>query len=155
CSMADMPAKDQAEQAWEKLGEVLDTNDVTPVTYINSAASLKAFCGKHGGIVCTSSNASPALEWAFKRTKGRQVFPEQHLGRSTAKAMGVPLDEMPIWDPAAEEFGGNSEKALQSSRVLLWKGHCSVLQMFQASHVAQFREKHPGIKILVHPECPM
>ena len=155
CSMADMAASHQVEAAWEELGEVIDTADVTPVTYINSAASLKAFCGKHGGIVCTSSNAKAVLEWSFARTKRVLFFPDQHLGRNTAKGMGVPLDAMPVWDPHAEELGGNSEDALKRSRVLLWKGHCSVHQMFQASHVDQFREKHPGVKILVHPECPM
>jgi quinolinate synthase len=155
CSMADMAAKDQVESAWEELGQVIDTEDITPVTYINSAASLKAFCGRHGGIVCTSSNAKAVLEWSFARTKRVLFFPDQHLGRNTAKAMGIPLDEMPVWDPHAEEFGGNTEDALRRSRVLLWKGHCSVHQMFQAAHVDQFREKHPGIKILVHPEAPM
>ena len=155
CSMADMAAKDQVEAAWEEMGEVIDTADVTPVTYINSAASLKAFCGLHGGIVCTSSNAKAVLEWSFARTKRVLFFPDQHLGRNTAKAMGIPLDQMPVWDPHAEDFGGNTEDALRSSRVLLWKGHCSVHQMFQAAHVDQFREKFPGIKILVHPECPM
>ena len=155
CSMADMAAKDQVEAAWEELGEVIDTADITPVTYINSAASLKAFCGRHGGIVCTSSNAKAVLEWSFARTKRVLFFPDQHLGRNTAKAMGIPLDEMPVWDPHAEDFGGNTEDALRKSRVLLWKGHCSVHQMFQAAHVDQFREKFPGIKILVHPECPM
>ena len=155
CSMADMAAKDQVEAAWEEMGDVIDTADVTPVTYINSAASLKAFCGRHGGIVCTSSNAKAVLEWSFARTKRVLFFPDQHLGRNTAKAMGIPLDQMPVWDPHAEDFGGNTEDALRSSRVLLWKGHCSVHQMFQAAHVDQFREKFPGIKILVHPECPM
>jgi quinolinate synthase len=155
CSMADMAAKDQVEAAWEELGEVIDTADVTPVTYINSAASLKAFCGKHGGIVCTSSNAKAVLDWSFARTRRVLFFPDQHLGRNTAKTMGVPLDEMPVWDPHADELGGNTEDALRRSRVLLWKGHCSVHQMFQASHVDQFRTKYPGVKILVHPECPM
>src|SRR5215471_5480869 len=108
CSMADMAAIDQVESAWQDLGEVIDTSDITPVTYINSAASLKAFCGRHGGIVCTSSNAKAVLEWSFKRTRRVLFFPDQHLGRNTAKAMGVPLEEMPLWDPHAEELGGNS-----------------------------------------------
>jgi quinolinate synthase len=155
CSMADMAAIHQVESAWEELGEVIDTEDITPVTYINSAASLKAFCGRHGGIVCTSSNARAVLEWSFARTKRVLFFPDQHLGRNTAKAMGVPLAEMPVWDPAADELGGNTEQALRNSRVLLWRGHCSVHQMFTAAHVEQFRQQHPGIKILVHPECPM
>lgn len=155
CSMADMAAIHQVESAWEEMGELIDTADVTPVTYINSAASLKAFCGKHGGIVCTSSNAKAVLEWAFARTKRVLFFPDQHLGRNTAKAMGIPLDEMPVWDPHLEVLGGNTPAALERSRVLLWKGHCSVHQMFQPAHVDQFRAKYPGIKILVHPECPM
>jgi len=154
CSMADMAAISQIEDAWDQLGEVVDTEDITPVTYINSAASLKAFVGRHGGIVCTSSNARAALEWAFARTGKVMFFPDQHLGRNTALGMGISETEMPVWDPYAEEFGGTSEQALQQSKVILWKGHCSVHQMFRPEHVAMFREKHPGIKILVHPECP-
>jgi quinolinate synthase len=154
CSMADMAAREQVDGCWEELAEVIDTEDITPVTYINSAASLKAFCGRHGGIVCTSSNARAVLEWAFQRTKRVLFFPDQHLGRNTAKAMGVPLDQMPVWDPG-QELGGNTEEALRGSKVLLWKGHCSVHQMFRPEHIAQLREKHPGIKVLVHPECTM
>jgi quinolinate synthase len=154
CSMADMAASEQVEACWAELGEVVDTSDVTPVTYINSAASLKAFCGRHGGIVCTSSNARAVLDWAFARTRRVLFFPDQHLGRNTARAMGVPLDEMPVWNPY-EELGGNTEEALRRSRVLLWKGHCSVHQMFRPEHVDQFRAKHPGIRVLVHPECTM
>jgi quinolinate synthase len=154
CSMADMAQIEQVETAWQELGEVIDTADITPVTYINSAASLKSFCGRHGGIVCTSSNAKAVLEWAFARTKRVLFFPDQHLGRNTAKGMGVPLAEMPVWNPY-EELGGNAEEALRNSRVLLWQGHCSVHQMFRVEHVAQFRAKHPGIKLLVHPECTM
>ena len=155
CSMADMAAIDQVEGAWEELGQVIDTSDVTPVTYINSAASLKAFCGRHGGIVCTSSNARAVLQWAFERTGRVLFFPDQHLGRNTAKAMGIPLAQMPVWDPHADELGGNTRAALQSAKVLLWRGHCSVHQMFTPAHVDLFRAKVPGIRILVHPECPM
>jgi quinolinate synthase len=154
CSMADMAAIDQVEAAWADLGEVIDTNDVTPVTYINSAASLKAFCGRHGGIVCTSSNARAVLEWSFKRTKRVFFFPDQHLGRNTALKMGITNDEMPVFDPYDSDLGGNTEEAIRSSRVILWKGHCSVHQMFRAEHVHLFRQRYPGIKILVHPECP-
>ncbi|MCR9120249.1 MAG: quinolinate synthase NadA, partial [bacterium] len=154
CSMADMAAIEQVEDAWEDLGEVLDTEDITPVTYINSAASLKAFCGKHGGIVCTSSNAAAVLEWAFKRTSRVLFFPDQHLGRNTALKMGITNDQMPVWNPYEDELGGNTEQALTDCKVILWQGHCSVHQMFTAAHVAMFREKHPGIQILVHPECP-
>jgi quinolinate synthase len=155
CSMADMAAIDQVESCWEELGEVIDTSDVIPVTYINSAASLKAFCGRHGGIVCTSSNAAAVLKWAFERASRVLFFPDQHLGRNTAKAMGIPLAEMAVWNPHAELLGGNSREALQSARVLLWQGHCSVHAMFRPEHVDMFRTKYPGIKILVHPECAM
>jgi quinolinate synthase len=157
--MADMAAIGQIEDAWDQLREVIDTESLTPVTYINSAASLKAFVGRHGGIVCTSSNAQAAIEWAFARTQhapggGRVMFfPDQHLGRNTALEMDIPIEQMPVWDPY-EELGGNTAKQLQTSRVILWKGHCSVHQMFRPEHVRLLREKHAGIKILVHPECP-
>jgi quinolinate synthase len=154
CSMADMAGIRQIEDAWDQLGEVIDTEDLTPVTYINSAASLKAFVGRHGGIVCTSSNAKAAIEWSFKRTSRVMFFPDQHLGRNTAIGMGISLDQMPLWDPYADSFGGSSEEQLRQSKVILWKGHCSVHQMFRPEHVKLLREKHPGIKILVHPECP-
>jgi quinolinate synthase len=154
CSMADMAAIHQIEDAWDQLAEVIDVEDITPVTYINSAASLKAFVGRHGGIVCTSSNAKAALEWAFKRTSRVMFFPDQHLGRNTALAMGIPIEQMPVWDPYADELGGSTEEQVAASRVILWKGHCSVHQMFRPEHVELFRKNHPGIKILVHPECP-
>jgi len=153
CSMADMAAIDQVENAWEDLGDVIDTEDITPVTYINSAASLKAFCGKHGGIVCTSSNAAAVLEWAFKRTSRVLFFPDQHLGRNTALPMGITNEQMPVWNPFENEFGGNTQEAIEQSKVILWQGHCSVHQMFRAQHVHDFRKQFPGIKILVHPEC--
>ncbi|MCL4153991.1 UNVERIFIED_CONTAM: hypothetical protein GTU68_029249, partial [Idotea baltica] len=127
---------------------------VIPVTYINSAASLKAFCGRHGGIVCTSSNAQAVLEWAYERGNRVFFFPDQHLGRNTALKMGITEEQMPVWDPFQLELGGNTEHALENSKVILWKGHCSVHQMFRAEHVDGFRKQHPGIKILVHPECP-
>lgn len=154
CSMADMAGIRQVEAAWRQLGEVIDTTDITPVTYINSAASLKAFCGRHGGIVCTSSNAKAVLEWAFAQRKRVFFFPDQHLGRNTSLKMGITNSQMPVWNPHEEELGGNTKQAIEDSRVILWKGHCSVHQMFQAEHVATFRKKYPGIKILVHPECP-
>jgi len=154
CSMADMAAIEQVSSAWEELGEVIEANDITPVTYINSAASLKAFCGKHGGIVCTSSNAKAVLEWAFQRTKRVFFFPDQHLGRNTARRLGITNDEMPVYDPYAGELGGNTAEAIRNSRVILWKGHCSVHQMFRAEHVQLFRNRYPGIQVIVHPECP-
>ncbi|HEY4760080.1 MAG TPA: quinolinate synthase NadA, partial [Thermoguttaceae bacterium] len=143
------------EDCWQQLAEVIDTSDVMPITYVNSAASLKAFCGKHGGIVCTSSNARAALDWAFTLRNRVLFFPDQHLGRNTAKAMGIPLEQMALWDPRKDELGGNTPDAIRQSRVLLWRGHCSVHQMFLPRHVEQFRQKYPGIKILVHPECQM
>ena len=154
CSMADMAGIRQVEAAWIQLSEVIDTEDITPVTYINSAASLKAFCGRHGGIVCTSSNAKAVLEWSFAQRKRVFFFPDQHLGRNTSLKMGITNQEMPVWNPHDQEMGGNTEQSIKESRVILWKGHCSVHQMFQADHVASFRKNHPGIKILVHPECP-
>ncbi len=154
CSMADMAAIDQVEAAWAELGEVIDTRDVTPVTYINSAASLKAFCGRHGGIICTSSNARAVLEWAFSRTSRVLFFPDQHLGRNTSLRMGITNDQMPVWDPYAEVLGGHNEATFRQSKVILWQGHCSVHQVFRPEHVHQFRQRIPGINILVHPECP-
>jgi len=155
CSMADMAAITQVEDAWADLGTVIDTADLTPVTYINSAASLKAFCGRHGGIVCTSSNARAVLEWAFARGRRVLFFPDQHLGRNTARTMGIGLDQMCVWNPHEPELGGNSKSALEASRVILWQGHCSVHAMFRPEHVDGLRKNIPGVKILVHPECSM
>lgn len=155
CSLADMAEIDQVEECWAQLGQVIDTNDVMPITYVNSAANLKAFCGRHDGIVCTSSNARAVLDWAFARRRRVLFFPDQHLGRNTARAMGIPLDQMPLWDPQQDELGGNTPETIGQSRVILWQGNCSVHQVFQPQHIAQFREKYPGIKILVHPECMM
>ncbi len=153
CSMADMAAIEQVEAAWEDLGEIIDTSDMTPVTYINSAATLKAFCGRHGGIVCTSTNAKAVLEWAFERTSRVLFFPDQHLGCNTARRLGISLEQMPIWNPYEPELGGNSEETILNSRVLLWAGHCSVHKMFRPEHVHHFRQQVPGIRVLVHPEC--
>ena len=155
CSMADMAAIDQVEDAWSDLGTVIDTDDVTPVTYINSAASLKAFCGRHGGIVCTSSNARAVLDWAFARRRRVLFFPDQHLGRNTARTMGVPLEEMCVWNPHEPVLGGNDRKRVADSRVILWQGHCSVHAMFRPEHVDAMRANLPGVKVLVHPECAM
>ncbi len=154
CSMADMADLDAVEAAWSDMAEVLDVGDVMPVTYINSAADLKAFCGRHGGIVCTSSNARAVLEWSFARRRRVLFFPDQHLGRNTARTMGIPLEQMPSWAPH-QPMGGNAEAAIRDSRVILWRGHCSVHQMFRPSHVDDFRRKYPDITILVHPECQM
>ncbi|MEI6255671.1 MAG: quinolinate synthase NadA [Planctomycetota bacterium] len=155
CSMADMAAIEQVEDAWAELGTVIDNADITPVTYINSAASLKAFCGRHGGIVCTSSNARAVLDWAFARTRRVLFFPDQHLGRNTARQMGIPLDEMCVWNPHAPTLGGNTAAQIEKIRVILWQGHCSVHAMFRPEHVDAVRANLPGVKVLVHPECPM
>jgi quinolinate synthase len=154
CSMADMADLDSVESCWEQLGEVIDLNDILPITYINSSADLKAFCGKLGGLVCTSSNARAALAWGFARRSKILFFPDQHLGRNTARRMGISLDEMCVWDPELP-FGGNEPAQLRRCRLILWKGHCSVHQMFKPQHVAWFRKQYPDIKILVHPECMM
>ncbi len=155
CSLADMANIDQVEDCWAQLGGVIDTGDLMPITYVNSSAALKAFCGRHGGIVCTSSNARAAIEWAFARRGRVLFFPDQHLARNTARAMGIPLEEMPLWSPLAEPLGGNTADALRRSRVILWNGHCSVHQVFQPEHVERFRERHPEGRVIVHPECMM
>jgi len=155
CSLADMADIEQVEQCWRRLADVIVTGDVMPITYVNSAADLKAFCGRHGGIVCTSANARAALDWAFARRSRVLFFPDQHLGRNTAKAMGIPLEQMPLLDPRKDGLGGNTPETIRQSRVILWQGFCSVHQIFQPRHVEEFRQKYPGIKILVHPECSM
>jgi quinolinate synthase len=154
CSMADMADLSHVETAWGELEELGLAGDVMPVTYMNSAANLKAFCGQHGGIVCTSSNAAAVLRWSFERKRKVLFFPDQHLGRNTGKRMGIPLAEMALWDPE-EEYGGSSPETLGAARLLLWKGHCSVHQIFQPQHVDYFRAEHPGVQVIAHPECRM
>lgn len=154
CSMADMADIDQVEACWEELESVIDTGDITPVTYINSTAALKAFCGEHDGTVCTSGNADKILTWALQRKSRVLFFPDQHLGRNTAKRLGIPLEKMIVWDPSLP-MGGNSEEAVQNATIILWRGWCSVHQMFKPEHVDLFRKRDPAIKVLVHPECPM
>jgi len=153
CSMADMATGKQVEECWAALSEIINVEEVMPVTYVNSTAELKAFCGRHGGIVCTSSNAKPVLEWAFARRKRVLFFPDQHLGRNTALGMGISPEAMPVWDPTVEVLGSNTKKTLQNSRVILWNGHCSVHQLFDAQDIERFRKADPDVKILVHPEC--
>ena len=151
CSMADMAAPDQLETCWEEI-ETMGARRVVPVTYINSAASIKAFCGERGGVVCTSSNAEATLRWAWERGDQILFLPDQHLGRNTAYAMGVPLDQMVVWDPHAPE-GDVAPDALRTARMILWKGHCSVHTRFSTTHVEQVRRQHPGVRVIVHPEC--
>ncbi|MEN8168748.1 MAG: quinolinate synthase NadA [Pseudomonadota bacterium] len=152
CSMADMANLANVERAWRELASVLEPDEqVTPVTYINSAADLKAFCGRHGGIVCTSSNAGKVLEWSFKQREKILFFPDQHLGRNTGYSMGIPLDEMVEWD-FEQPMGGLSEEQIKKAKIILWKGFCSVHQMFQPEHIDRFKEMHPEAKIISHPE---
>jgi quinolinate synthase len=155
CSMADMAAHDDVLAAWDELEDAGIAQDTVPVTYMNSAASLKAFVGEHGGAVCTSSNAAKVLEWAFAQKRRVFFFPDQHLGRNTAVAMGLPLDEQPLWDYNRPygNLGGASIADLERSRVILWKGHCSVHQRFTVDQIDAARERYPGLRVVVHPEC--
>ena len=174
CSMADMAAPDQLEQCWAELEQMLGpihgsapapvgTDPVygrraglqpcVPVTYINSAALIKAFCGEHGGVVCTSGNAAATLTWAWERGDKILFLPDQHLGRNTAYKMGVPLDQMVVWDPN-EIWGGLEPDAVKNARIILWKGHCSVHARFTARQIENIRLQHPGIRVIVHPEVP-
>jgi len=152
CSMADMAEISQVEACWETLEKLGLASETIPLTYMNSTAAIKAFCGERGGLVCTSSNARSAFEWAFARGKRILFLPDQHLGRNTGYAMGIPLEEMVVWDPWGLQ-GGQSKQAFQDSRIVLWKGHCAVHQRFLPSHVEEMRAKHPGIQVIVHPEC--
>ena len=153
CSMADMANLAKVERCWRELASVIDVeSEVTPVTYINSAADLKAFCGAHEGIACTSSNARKIAEWAFARREKILFFPDQHLGRWTGHTMGIPLDEMVVWDPDLE-LGGLTPDQIRKARILLWKGHCSVHQMFQPAHIERFRAQYPEGHVISHPEC--
>ena len=156
CQMADMADIDQVEAAWDQLGQVVDLERLVPITYMNSTAAIKAFVGRHGGAVCTSSNARAVLSWAIEgaEPRGDKVlfFPDQHLGRNTAVDMGYSLDEMEVWDPSAPS-GGLTSGAIAAARFLLWKGHCSVHQRFNVSQIESFRAAHPGGLVIVHPEC--
>jgi quinolinate synthase len=161
CSMADMAEIDSVTDCWEELSSVLGTEDdasgkqpVLPVTYMNSAASLKGFCGEHGGVVCTSSNAETVLQWAFERGQRVLFFPDQHLGRNTAKKMGVPLEQMPIWDPD-KPMGGLTPDQIRDAKVILWHGFCSVHKRFTVDQINFARMRHPGVHVIVHPECTM
>ncbi len=167
CSMADMAEITQVENCWETLVRAGITNDggdgVTPVTYMNSTAAIKAFCGERGGVVCTSSNAAGAFEWGMNKTPLRTgvsashqqkilFLPDQHLGRNTGYKLGIPLNEMVVWDPYLLN-GGLDPERLKKARVILWKGHCSVHQRFLPEHVDNVRAKYPDIRVIVHPEC--
>lgn len=152
CSMADMANLANVERAWKELSQVLDPDEmVTPVTYINSAADLKAFCGRHGGIVCTSSNAEHVLNWSFERREKILFFPDQHLGRNTGLRMGIPLEDMVVWD-FDQPMGGLTEAEIKNAKMILWKGFCSVHQMFQPNQIDNFKAKHPETIVISHPE---
>jgi quinolinate synthase len=155
CSMADMAEIGQVEDCWESLerqGLGTRAEGLVPMTYMNSAADIKAFCGERGGLVCTSSNARGAFEWAFSRAEKILFLPDQHLGRNTAFAMGIPLNEMVVWDPYMLN-GGVSPERLKAAKVILWKGHCSVHQRFLPEHVERVRRDEAGMQVVVHPEC--
>jgi quinolinate synthase len=182
CSMADMANLDQTEEAWAQLTETCPDQLIVPITYMNSSAAIKAFVGEHGGAVCTSSNCRNVLEWALRGGANAELkttnderdssadvhrssfrvprsgkvkilfFPDQHLGRNTAYAMGYPLDKMVVWDPR-QDLGGNTEDAIQNADFVLWKGHCSVHALFRPEHVDDVRKNHPDMKVIVHPEC--
>lgn len=152
CWMADMADVSTVEKAWEEITAVIGPDMITPIVYMNSDAGLKAFCGRKGGAVCTSSNAPLALKWGFDQREKILFFPDQHLGRNTANRMGIPSNEMVIWDPN-KPLGGNSPKAIKSARLILWDGYCLVHTRFQTDHVREMRKKYPTAKIVVHPEC--
>jgi quinolinate synthase len=153
CSMADMADIDQLEMCWNDLDQ-MGVSRIVPVTYINSAVAVKAFVGEHGGVVCTSSNAAATLRWAWDRGDRILFLPDQHLGRNTAHKMGVPLDQMVVWDPN-EIWGGADADAVRRSRMILWKGHCSVHARFTVRQIENIRKEHPGVRVIVHPEVPL
>jgi quinolinate synthase len=153
CSMADMATIEQVEDAWEQLREIgVLQQKVAPITYMNSSAAIKAFCGRNGGVVCTSSNAVPLFDVYLKEYDKMFFFPDQHLGRNTGAKFGIPLHKMALWNPH-EELGGNTEETLREAKLILWRGHCSVHGRFKPWHVEQIRKQVPDVKVLVHPEC--
>ena len=153
CSMADMATIEQVEDAWEQLREIgVLQEKVAPITYMNSSAAIKAFCGRNNGVVCTSSNAIPLFDVYLKEFDKMFFFPDQHLGRNTGAKFGIPLEKMVLWNPH-EELGGNTEEELRNAKLILWRGHCSVHGRFKPWHVDQIRKEVPGVKVLVHPEC--
>ena len=153
CSMADMAEEDQVDIAWRELAEMgVDVTTIVPVTYINSSAAIKAFVGRHGGVVCTSTNAAKVMAWAWERGEKLLMLPDEHLGRNTGHALGVPLDRMHVWDPH-EVGGGLTVQQARDAKLLLWKGHCSVHTRFTVAQIDAFRKKHPDGKVIAHPEC--
>lgn len=161
CSMADMASIEQVERCWNRLTDICGTGrdedgrqQIIPVTYMNSSAAIKAFCGRHGGIVCTSSNARSVLEWSYQRGRRVLFLPDQHLGRNTALAMGIPLDRMAMWNPMRPD-GGSDDGSYSTASIILWKGFCSVHQRFTVEQIARARRAYPDVRVVVHPECSM
>lgn len=154
CSMADMANNFQVLSCWRQIGEILDTSKVVPVTYINSAANLKAFVGENGGTVCTSTNAPVAVQWALEQGEKVLFFPDQHLGRNTGVKLGYSPDEMVLWDPF-KPMGGNTPEQVREAKFILWKGHCSVHKRFTVEQIAKARADHSGCQVIVHPECEL
>ena len=153
CPMADMASWDAVLRCRNLLSQIVDVEDIVPVAYVNSSAELKAFCGTYGGIACTSGNARSVLEWAFARKRRLLFFPDQHLGRNTAIEMGIPETEMCLWTDNAPEYGGNTAETIRNSKMVLWDGFCCIHQNIQTEWIDAVREKHPGIRVIVHPEC--
>ena len=153
CPMADMAEMADVMEAWERLEEFGGDEKVVPISYMNTTAGLKAFTGRHGGLICTSSNAAAALKWGFDRREKVFFFPDEHLGYNTGIHYGLKPEEMVIWDFSREE-GGLDEEELARAKMILWKGHCHVHTNFTAEHVEEVRREHPGVKVVVHPECP-
>jgi quinolinate synthase len=152
CSMADMADIGQVETCWSELSSFVDPRKIVPVTYMNSTAAIKAFTGENHGSVCTSTNAAAVMKWAFENGEKVLFLPDEHLGRNTGFRMGIPLDQMIVWDPY-QELGGNTPEAVRAARIILWKGYCSVHQRFTAQQVARVRREHPGMRVIAHPEC--
>jgi quinolinate synthase len=152
CWMADMAGIHDVESAWEKVTSIAGEESALPIVYMNSHALLKAFCGRHGGAVCTSSNAPAAFRWGFSHREKVFFFPDQHLGRNTGNQMGIPPEEMIVWDPK-EPLGGNTPESIKKARVILWDGYCLVHTRFLVEHMLKMRERYPEAKIIVHPEC--
>lgn len=154
CSMADMASIAEVEECWELLHEQSDAEGkIIPITYMNSAASLKAFCGQHGGVVCTSSNAARVMQWAFQQGSLVLFFPDEHLGRNTALAAGITPEQLFVWNPKDPLAADDADEKLARAKVILWKGYCSTHMRFSVQQIERARAEYPGIKILVHPEC--
>ncbi|MFZ5515956.1 MAG: quinolinate synthase NadA [Candidatus Zhuqueibacterota bacterium] len=152
CPLANFADLSMVTHAWQELSSVCDVESIVPVTYVNSSAELKAFCGEYDGVVCTSSNARGAMAWAFERGEKAFFFPDQHLGANTANRMGISEGQRIVWDPK-KPFGGNDPEKIRQAKIIVWKGHCLVHTAFKVQHIEHFREQYPDGKVIVHPEC--